>query len=379
MVLKFCVACFMFSTVNSLRISLPEDVEALKWEHYDKADDKDLYQMTQGIQACIKVLENKPQLLFDPKSELQKLSDDELGGIPLPRALPANYSRPFNEDFLKYEDAVKAMNSIRGRTYLMAGDSMTRQNFLTFACTMQLVEDPNLMKDPELEVVKRSMHAAHGKVCPMQNSTWCMSFPKYNAAIAYQWVSMVPELQKARMLKTISDFQLGEKDIILLNIGIAYNFLFENALSRLNNKLEFPKAEARLEGEIRNFMKVVKQPEIYQKGKQPTFIWRETTPQHFDTPQRMYRGAVPTPSQGCLSVDQLAIQHGANVYNEIGNAVMAELEIPTIPVFKSLSTSQHLHMSDDGQDCTHFKLEPQMWMSGQEAKFLAQSSFPAVS
>lgn len=404
--LFLCFVCCIHSAVyvNGLRRSKElEFDEVLRWEHYDKALDNDLYTMVDCVEACMKVIVAGPRILFGPGVELENVTGT-VGGLPKPKVLPLGHFRPSCHAPSRtscrtklYDVARAAMKTLHGTTFLMAGDSTVRHNYLTFACMMQLVEDPSLMASDSgtdnriFESVNRSMHAAHGTVCPRQNTTWCMSFPKHNVAIAYQWLQQrsmdtrltlpseggwhgerfprMLESNHLRMAQATRDLDLGEHDILLLNLGIGYNDIFRG-ISRLDNKPEFSKASERFDQEVRALMADIMQPTIYRNGKLPQLIWRETVPQHFNTPQRIgdYNA-----SGSCLPVSHKDIENGANVCNEIGNVVMTQLKIPTIRIWKSLSHSERMHTlgcRSAATDFTHYNLDANMWISGQVARAL---------
>merc|ERR1719356_516306 len=143
---------------------------------------------------------------------------------------------------------------------------------------------------------------------------------------------------------------LGEDDLILLNLGIGTDGMFRG-MSKLNTPAEFSGARAKYDDAVRGLMTILMKPGIYTGGKLPRFVWRETVPQHFNTSNGIY----DPQSQACVPLNDLSIQHGANVRNEVANSVMKELSIPVIPAWQALSISEQLHYG--GPDCTHFNLD----------------------
>jgi len=387
----------------------------LTWEKYNQKLDADLYNMAEGIQVCGKLLLSEPQLLFssevdlspqsNPVTNLQQLAKQKEFGPP---SFVTDHLRPScaegkpdcKMDLYKRGEA--AMDALRGRKLLMTGDSSVRHTYLTLVCMMKMVEEPELMSAVDkTEAFRKIWHADYGKVCPTQTGAWCVGFPKYNAAIAYQWLqergaddSLVGQHEFARLKEShraeqlaerkrlagsILDLKLSGNDIIALNIGFGYDSYYAG-VSKLDNPTQFHGSSKYYEEEVRALMEHVMNPGLYGDKGLPQFVWMETTPQHWNTKTRVWNEEIYKMQDNGAQMDDQAIQHGANARNEIGNKIMAELAVPVIPLWKPLSLSKEMHFPGDEVnpgDYTHLKLDALLWICGQEADFI--SSHPYVA
>jgi len=138
---------------------------------------------------------------------------------------------------------------------------------------------------------------------------------------------------------------LGQRDVIEINSGVHDNLKHDI----LNDSVAVAHAVA---------------AGMPKNAKGPIVLWRETTPQHFQSSNGMYPGRdFGKPGQCSAMTHDMLLGKGlkgacrpectrANIRNELTNSVLAESSVPVLQVWQGLVPfhDQHLYPGD----CTHW-------------------------
>lgn len=234
----------------------------------------------------------------------------------------------------------KFLQMLKGRTLVIAGDSLSQQLFSSLLCRLEgFVVHDNVIWGKQSN---RMMNycGINGNCMPKSgihshylenysNPIWA-SFT-HNVKIRYVSIKAEPIDEK---LDFISGFT-SKEDILILNKG------------------------AWRQNGYRDFKKRMLDFEMYyirNKANLPTIWWRETNPQHFLGPNGDYVPGkkLPPKMKSCAKapVERLSLSH-VDPVNIITNKIMKRVGIPIMYTSNAMVSENDAHVFKSGVDCTH--------------------------
>ena len=245
-----------------------------------------------------------------------------------------------NECYLERFNPNKFLQMLKGRTLVIAGDSLSQQLFSSLLCRLEgFVVHDNVIWGKQSN---RMMNycGINGNCMPKSgihshylenysNPIWA-SFT-HNVKIRYVSIKAEPIDEK---LDFISGFT-SKEDILILNKG------------------------AWRQNGYRDFKKRMLDFEMYyirNKANLPTIWWRETNPQHFLGPNGDYVPGkkLPPKMKSCAKapVERLSFSH-VDPVNIITNKIMKRVGIPIMYTSNAMVSENDAHVFNSGVDCTH--------------------------
>eukprot|EP01040_Poterioochromonas_malhamensis_P013946 gene13946-15398_t len=245
------------------------------------------------------------------------------------------YSQRFvpNNCALRSFDPLEFMNMLRNRQLAMIGDSITLQFFTMVVCSLHgaVAADYHLNWTPLTHIFGPDdcPDVVH---CHLGGSS--VYYPHFNTTI-----TLSLEYLHHPFLFFHQQLRLTSNDIVLFNRGIHVH-------------------EAKImHEEVKSFFdEYLKLPETHQ----PMLIWRESSPQHFDTPNGHYnKSRLHFP---CHPYNNFAKAYVKDFRNRVVDQILTyHKHIPIMRVWNvsSIAGDHHVslqHRIDEpgGYDCTHF-------------------------
>eukprot|EP01040_Poterioochromonas_malhamensis_P015143 gene15143-16904_t len=233
---------------------------------------------------------------------------------------------------LKGFDPFDFMNTLRNRHLAMVGDSVTLQFYTLVVCSLHGTMEAkynltwkdfsNLFGPDDCPVAKH---------CHLLSSS--VYYPHYNTTITLHM-----EYGHRSFLVYYNRLQLTAKDIVIFNRG-----------------LHVREAE-RMQGEVRSlFDEYLNMPESHQ----PMLIWRETSPQHFHSPNGYFNWSIiKHPCHRYYNATKAYLEDYRNRF--VDDLFTPYRHVPIMRVWNvsSLASDQHVYLQnrtdERGYDCTHF-------------------------
>eukprot|EP01040_Poterioochromonas_malhamensis_P013947 gene13947-15399_t len=234
---------------------------------------------------------------------------------------------------LRSFDPLEFMDMLRNRQLAMIGDSITLQFFTMVVCSLHGTmtaqyhltwKDVSYAFGPE--VCRGVEH------CHLSSSS--VFYPDYNTTITIHF-----EYSSHSLLVYYQQLRLTSNDIVLMNRGL-----------HLGNPFAMQKQVQNLFNEYLNI------PE----SQQPMLIWRESSPQHFDTPNGFYnKSSLYFPCHAYYDVTKAYVE---DFHNRVVDQMFTYYKhVPIMRVWNvsSIASDHHVslqHRIDEpgGYDCTHF-------------------------
>jgi len=228
---------------------------------------------------------------------------------------------------------------LENRRVVFLGDSILVQEVQQLACLLEQSGQPFTL---DFDKVHRKGHA--------KDMYALFRFQARNTTLEFIGGGLQWQLAGKQPYNLASEFRrvvktLGQRDVLEINSGVHDNL--EDDI--VNNSVAVARAVA---------------DAMPSKAKGPIVLWRETTPQHFQSSNGMYPGrgfgkpkrcSAMTPEmllgKGLKGACQPECTH-ANIRNELTNAVLAKSSVPVLHVWQGLIPfyDQHLYAGD----CTHW-------------------------
>jgi hypothetical protein len=238
---------------------------------------------------------------------------------------------------------MKFLARMQGKKLLFLGDSLSRENFLSFGCM--------LLVSTTATAEISSGSAGAGK------SFQKLHLPEYNFTVLFQLENEVPEI-----VGFLSYHHFTAHDTVVANWGAWWN-LEQDARSvmAIAGSRVYQQAKLQLTAALGAFNELTSE-------HRPRLIWRESAAQHFDTPgglwysgEGMPRLAAGACLQGPLE-EQMAL---GNWRNSAVEPILRKSSIPVLRVFASTAGAAEYHTGEHpprranlppGFDCTHYYL-----------------------
>jgi hypothetical protein len=222
---------------------------------------------------------------------------------------------------------------LRNRHFVMIGDSITLQFYTMVVCSLHgtIAGEYNLTwKDVSYAFGREDCRGAVH--CHLQSSK--VYYPEYNATI-----TLYLEYGRRSFFVYFQQLRLTPNDIVLFNRGFHVhesNIMQREVQSFFNEYLNF------------------------HETHQPMLIWRESSPQHFDTPNGYYnKTRLHFPCHPFYNITKAYVEDFHNRFVDQLFTYYRHVPIMRVWNVSSIANDQHVylqHRTDEpGEyDCTHF-------------------------
>eukprot|EP01040_Poterioochromonas_malhamensis_P001090 gene1090-1157_t len=235
---------------------------------------------------------------------------------------------------LKGFDPFDFLNTLRNRQLAIIGDSISTQFFTMISCSLHGIVEAEYHLDwlPLVSIFGSDDCVASGEHCHISNSH--IYYPKYNTTI-----SLILDYGDPNLFNYYKIGHLTSNDIILMNRGVHVH------------------REDRMIKELRTFFDQYLTDPI---SKRPMIIWRETSPQHFHTPNGHYDKE--TRYMPCQAYANHTLAYETDYYNRDADQWFSNFkQIPVMRIWNvtSIAWDQHILQQnrtdeENRQDCTHY-------------------------
>lgn len=228
---------------------------------------------------------------------------------------------------------------LENRRVVFLGDSILVQEVQQLACLLEQSGQPYTL---DFDQPHRKGHA--------KDMYALFHFQTHNTTLEFIGGGLQWEFAGKRPYNLANEVRqvvktLGQRDVLEINSGVHENL--ESDI--LNNSVAVAHGVAAT---------------MPKNAKGPVVLWRETTPQHFQSSNGMYPGrGFGKPGRCSAMTPEMLLGKGlkgacrpecthANIRNELTNPVLAESSVPILKVWQGLVPfyDQHLYAGD----CTHW-------------------------